>query len=216
MTQLVFNFTSSCSYQMEDFIVTSRNQEAFSWITHWKTWPHFSLLLLGPSYSGKTHLATIFHHLSSATFIQEEDLHHPEALFTSNPHPFILDSLHLQEEEPFLHFYNLCQEKQRKLLLTARTHPKYWKIKLPDLSSRLMAIPCIMFEEPDDTLFRGILLKRFSDLQITISAPVLDYLVTHIERSYSALQKTVLLLNDASLTEQKKVTLPLVKKVLHL
>lgn len=216
MTQLVFNFTPSCSYQREDFIVTSRNQEAFSWITYWETWPHFSLLVSGPSHAGKTHLAAIFQYLSSATFIQADALHYPEALFTSSTSPFILDPLHLQEEEPFLHFYNLCQEKQRKLLLTTETHPKQWKLKLPDLRSRLMAIPYITIEEPDDALMRGIFLKRFSDLQISISNPVLDYLVTHIERSYSALQNTVLLLNDASLAEHKKVTLPLVKKALNL
>lgn len=216
MTQLIFNFTPSCSYQREDFIVTPRNQDAFSWITQWMTWPHFSFLLLGPKHSGKTHLATIFHHLSSAMFIQEKDLDYPEALFSSPPHPFILDPLHLQEEEPFLHFYNLCQENQRKLLLSAESHPKHWKIKLPDLNSRLMAIPCMTIEEPDDILLQGILLKRFSDLQITISDVVLDYLMTHMERSYSALEKTVFRLNDASLTEQKKVTLPLVKKALNL
>lgn len=216
MDQLVFNFTPSCSYQAEDFIITNRNQEAFSWITQWTAWSHHSLLLIGPPQSGRTHLATIFQNLSSATFLKETDLQDSEALFSSGATPFILDPLQLQEEEPFLHFYNLCRENQRKLLLTTETHPVQWKIKLPDLSSRLMAIPCTTIKQPDDMLIRGILLKRFSDLQLTISDPVLDYLVTHIERSYSALQNTALLLNDASLAEHKKITLPLVKKVLNL
>lgn len=216
MAQLIFNFVPSCSYQAEDFIVTNSNQEAFSWITQWISWRHHSLLLIGPRHSGKTHLATIFQTLSSAIFIQETDLQTLDHLFSSGTTPFVLDPVHFQEEESFLHFYNLCHEKQRKVLLTAETHPTQWHIKLPDLSSRLRAIPCTTIEQPDDVLIRGILLKRFADLQITISDPVLDYLVTHIERSYSTLQNTVLRLNDASLAEHKKVTLPLVKKVLHL
>lgn len=217
MAQLVFNFTPTCSYQMEDFIVTDNNQEAFLRITDWMTWPYNTFLLIGPRHSGKTHLATIFHHLSAATFLNETGLQNSADLFSSGTTPFILDPVHIQRnEESFLHFYNLCMEKQRKLLLTSQTHPIQWDIKLPDLSSRLMAIPYATIEQPNDTLIRGILLKRFSDLQITLSDSVLDYLMTHIERSYSALQNTVALLNDASLVEHKKVTLPLVKKVLHL
>ncbi|AIL12456.1 hypothetical protein IM40_01225 [Candidatus Paracaedimonas acanthamoebae] len=216
MAQLIFNFSPSCSYKAEDFIVTNSNQEAFSWITQWMSWPHHSLLLIGPHYSGKTHLATIFQNLSSATFIKEAELQNSEIFFSSNTTPFILDPVHLQEEKQFLHFYNLCRERQRKLLLTAETHPTQWHIKLPDLSSRLKAIPCTTIAPPDDLLIRGILLKRFSDLQITISGSVLDYLVTHLERTYATLQNTVLLLNDTSLVEHKKVTLPLVKKALGL
>jgi chromosomal replication initiation ATPase DnaA len=217
MAQLFFNFASTCSYQMEDFIVTDNNQEAFLRITDWMTWPYHTFLLIGPTHSGKTHLATIFHHLSSATFLNEIDLQNSDALFSSGTTPFILDPVHIQRnEESFLHFYNLCMEKQRKLLLTAQSHPIQWDMKLPDLSSRLMATPYATIEQPNDTLIRGILLKRFSDLQITLSDSVLDYLMTHIERSYSALQNTVALLNDASLIEHKKVTLPLVKKVLNL
>ncbi len=217
MAQLVFNFAASCSYLTEDFIITNSNREAFSGMTQWTTWSQNVLLLIGPQYSGKTHLATIFQTLSSAVFTLQDNLQAYEEFFHSNLAPFILDSLNFQElEEPLLHFYNLCREKQRTLLLTAETHPIQWNIKLPDLKSRLMATPSITIQPPDDALIKGILLKRFSDLQINISDNVLEYLLTHIERSYSAIQTIVSLLNEASLSEQKKVTLPLIKKVLNL
>ncbi|OJX12982.1 MAG: hypothetical protein BGO77_00745 [Caedibacter sp. 37-49] len=217
MAQLVFNFAASCSYRIEDFIVTNSNQEAFSSLMQWINWPHNILLLVGPQYSGKTHLSTIFQKLSSAVFTSRDNLQTYEDFFHSNSSPFILDSLKFQElEEPLLHFYNLCREKQRTLLLTAETHPIQWDIKLPDLKSRLVATRTITIQQPDDILIKGILLKRFSDLQISISDNVLEYLLTHIERSYSAIQNIVLLLDEASLAEQKKVTLPLIKRVLNL
>lgn len=217
MAQLTFNFTASCSYQREDFIVTPSNQDAFSWVTQSMPWTHNVLLLIGPHYSGKTHLATIFQKAFSAIFISQKDLETYQESFHAHETPFILDSLNFQSnEESLLHLYNGCREKQRYLLITAETHPTDWTIRLPDLASRLMATPYATIHAPDDALIRGILLKRFSDLQLSISETVLEYLLTHIERSYFALHNIVLLLNEASLTEQKKITLPLVKRVLNL
>ncbi|MBN9412480.1 MAG: hypothetical protein J0H12_00940 [Candidatus Paracaedimonas acanthamoebae] len=217
MAQLTFNFTAACSYQSEDFVVTPSNQEAFSWVTQSTPWTQNTLLLIGPQYSGKTHLATIFQKLFSAVFISQKDLQIYQEDFHSHETPFILDSLDFQaSEEPLLHLYNGCREKQRQLLLTAETHPAEWKIKLPDLASRLMAIPYTTIQSPDDALIRGILLKKFSDFQLSISETVLDYLLTHIERSYLGIQETVHSLNEASLAEHKKITLPLVKKILNL
>ena len=41
------------------------------------------------------------------------------------------------------------------LLLIAREAPEHWTVSLPDLKSRLAAVPHVRIEEPDDALMRS-------------------------------------------------------------
>ena len=69
------------------------------------------------------------------------------------------------------------------MLLTAREHPQNWGITLPDLASRLNALPIAMIGLADDALLRGVLLKLFADRQISVDENLLTYMISHMPRS---------------------------------
>ena len=48
-----------------------------------------------------------------------------------------------EAEQALFHLWNLCHARDCKLLLTARTPPRDWGLGLPDLRSRMDAMPQI-------------------------------------------------------------------------
>jgi chromosomal replication initiation ATPase DnaA len=87
-------------------------------------------------------------------------------------------------------------------------------LKLPDLVSRLRAIPQAVLGEPDDALLAGILVKLFDDRQIRVSPQVVSYLASRIERSIAAARSIVEELDRASLSGKRPVTVPLAAEIL--
>ena len=211
--QLLLPFELPPILSSNRFSVGSSNQEAFTWIQRWPNWPQRCLVLYGPRGCGKTHLGHIWQNYVQGHWIQ------PSACDDRSPtewvleHPALaLDDAHLFEDEVyFLHLYNAVQEYRGWLLLLAPTPPAHWKIDLPDLASRLKILPTIEILLPDDDLLQQVIQKLFKDLQITVEAVVLTFMVQHIERSFVEAQKFVQFLNQASLRLQKSITLSFVR-----
>jgi chromosomal replication initiation ATPase DnaA len=59
---------------------------------------------------------------------------------------------------------------------------------------------------------RGMLLKQFSDRQLLIDADVIDYLIPRLERTGTAIRQTVDLLDQESLAQGRKITIPFVRE----
>ena len=90
----------------------------------------------------------------------------------------------LSTDEPALfHLINLAREEGAFLLFTARSAPTLWPASLPDLVSRLRALPAVTLDAPDDGLLRGVLVKVAADRQLSLDDSVVRYLLTRIERS---------------------------------
>jgi chromosomal replication initiation ATPase DnaA len=87
-------------------------------------------------------------------------------------------------------------------------------VTLPDLASRLAAMPAVAIAPPDDALLAAVLVKLFADRQLAIGADVVDYLVGRMERSFAAASAMVERLDRAALAERRAVTVPLVRKML--
>jgi chromosomal replication initiation ATPase DnaA len=112
------------------------------------------------------------------------------------------------------HFLNRLRELRGSLLLLHREAPARWPVQLPDLASRLAAIPAIAVAEPDDTLLAAVLSKHFADRQLTVGDDVIDFLVRHIERDFAAAATAVAAIDQAALSSRRRITLPLVRQVL--
>jgi chromosomal replication initiation ATPase DnaA len=59
-----------------------------------------------------------------------------------------------------------------------------------------------------------VLVKLFADRQLAIAEEVVSYLALHLERSFAAARDAVAALDAAALAEQRRITVPLVKRVL--
>ena len=47
-------------------------------------------------------------------------------------------------------------------LFTARTAPTIWPVIIPDVASRLRALPVVTLAAPDDAMLRGVIVKLCS------------------------------------------------------
>ena len=222
--QLILDWPVNVTFAEEDFLTSKSNEDAVKWVDNWPNWQRgvdnfHCLIIYGPQGCGKTHLSHVWKKISCAKNISSAQLNEND--FISDDHVnFIIEDVdeHLNSDiiaTNLLHLYNWSKEKGGFLLLTAKNHPKQWLVELADLSSRLLASEIVKIKPPDDNLLKAVIIKQFSDRQMTVSKEVLGYLVSRTERSFAAVRKLVHDIDKLSLIEKKKITIPIVKRVLN-
>ena len=117
-------------------------------------------------------------------------------------------------ERVLFHLLNAARERQLSLLLTTRTPVAAMIITLPDLSSRLRAVPVATISPPDTTLLRAVLVKHFSDRQLSVEPAVIETIVRRMERSMEMAHAVVAAIDERALAMKRKVTRPLVLEAL--
>jgi len=106
------------------------------------------------------------------------------------------------------------RERGGFLLLISAEPPARRSIALPDLASRLRAAPAVAVEPPDDELLGSIILKQLADRQLHAGAGVVQYLVSHMERSADAARRVVAALDRRALMERREIDRRLAADVL--
>jgi chromosomal replication initiation ATPase DnaA len=214
--QLVFDLPHRAAFEAEDFLVSDSNRAAVEIIDRWPDWPHAALIVTGPAGAGKSHLGNVWRLRSGATLIhasQADDVAiaaHPVAKGA-----VIEDADRgIKSEQALFHLLNMAREHKFNVLLTARTQPGEWSVTMPDLRSRLRSAALVVIEPPDDALLRSVLVKLFSDRQISVEPRILEHMSVHMERSMEAAVALVEEIDRRSLQAQRKVTRALVSEVL--
>jgi DnaA regulatory inactivator Hda len=198
-----------------DFLVAPSNAEAVAWLDRWPLWPAPALALYGPKGSGKTHLAHAFAARAGAHFIDPTTLATQRVpVLLGEAKAVIVDDAPRAAAEPLLHLYNVLAERRGHLLLGAREPPAHWAIALADLRSRLLACPAVALAPPDEALVGALLVKLFADRQLAVGDGVVTYLTLRLERSFDAALRAVAALDQAALAEQRRITVPLARRVL--
>jgi chromosomal replication initiation ATPase DnaA len=118
-------------------------------------------------------------------------------------------------EKTLFHLLNLAREKRLFVLLTARSSPNRWGTALPDLASRLNAVPVTEIGAPDEALLRMVMLKHFTDRQLDIDPKVLEFLAVRIDRSLEAAAAAVEAVDRAALASGRKISRHLVAEALQ-
>ena len=206
------------TYLRDDFVVADGNREALAWIDRWPDWPAPALSLNGPSGCGKTHLGRIWATRSGAVVMAGTDLEGkgvPDLTDLAAVSPaIVIEGAERAPERGLFHLYNLVRERGGHLLLISPEPPARWSIALPDLASRLRAAPAVAVAPPDDELLGSIILKQLADRQLHAGAGVVQYLVSHMERSAEAARRVVAALDRRALTERREIDRRLAADVL--
>ncbi|MGA7959098.1 MAG: chromosomal replication initiator DnaA [Xanthobacteraceae bacterium] len=200
--QLALALNHAESFAREDFLSGTSNESALALIDAWPDWPARALALVGPEGSGKTHLATIWAGAAGARVVSGRALGEidvPAALATGAL--VVEDAAAITDERALFHVINLAREEGVFLLFTARSAPSLWPVALPDVVSRLRALPVIVLQAPDDAMLRGVIVKLAADRQLQLDESVVGYILTHIERSFAAARAAVIALDQEALRQ---------------
>ncbi len=199
----------------EDFVVSPANAEAVRAVDSWPDWRGGCLALIGPEGVGKSHLAHAWacragaETLAAAGSLDLAALSGRPVLFED------ADRDQPNRDEALFHLINMAGEAGGGLLLTGRTPPSSWRADLPDLRSRLNALPVAQIQEPDDIILEGVLRKFFRELRMTPADDLLTYLVRRIERSAPKALEMVKRLDEAASAEGRPITRALARQLLE-
>jgi chromosomal replication initiation ATPase DnaA len=205
------------SFDRADFLSGRGNETALALIDRWTDWPTRAIALVGPQGSGKSHLAAIWANTAGGRVIAGEALEAasvPQALATGALAVEDADRTRIDEAALF-HLLNLAREQQAYVLITARQPPASWPTRLPDLASRLRALPVVALDPPDDTLLAAVLVKLFADRQLAVDERLIDFLVHRIERSFAAAQAAVSELDSEAMRLKRSVNRTLAAEILR-
>ena len=216
--QLALDFEHRAALTGDEFLVAACNRAAVAWIDRWPDWPAPGLTIHGPAGCGKSHLVQVFLARSHGEVLAARDLPPRDASPVAVERPaFVLDDVDLtlegRCEEALLHAYNELAETGRHILFTAKQPPARWNIALPDLRSRLNAMPVVAIGAPDEALISAILVKLFADRQLRVSPEVVSYMLARMERSFAAARGLVAAIDARALAERREITVPLVREV---
>ncbi len=192
-------------------MVSSCNELAYNQVMAWPVWQ--SLLISGASGSGKTHLGHIWAERANAEYINCKDSDLSPEHITRN---LWLDDAEHCDPEALFHTLNYAKEKKLSLLITAALPAAQLPFSLPDLTSRLRAMPAAHIDAPDDDVLSAVLRKQFADRQIKVSEDIISYLLTHTERSFTAIAGIVDTLDKQMLENKHRLTIPFIRQVLSI
>jgi chromosomal replication initiation ATPase DnaA len=197
--QLALALDHAESYAREDFLPGPGNESALKLIESWPDWPTGAAALIGPEGSGKSHLAAIWAAAAGARVISGRALSQNALLPALATGALIVEEAAAADERALFHLINLAREEEAFLLFTARSAPSIWPVAIPDLASRLRALPVITLQPPDDAMLRGLIIKLAADRQLVLDESVVRYLASHIERSFAAARAAVIALDNEAL-----------------
>ena len=126
----------------------------------------------------------------------------------------ILDDLdNLQDEQALFHAFNRIRDAGKKLIVSAQKPPALLDIQLPDLKSRLSWGATYQLKALDDEQKIAVLQFRAQRRGFEIKADVANYIVNHYSRDLSDLMQLLDKIDQLSLEQKRKVTIPLIKLV---
>lgn len=214
--QLTFDLAPRPALGAEDFLVSPANESALRIIERWPDWPHHAVILEGPAQAGKTHLGQVWRLASGAHSVSAPDLADTDVALLEASGALLIENLErgIGNERTLFHLLNAARENKRSLLLTTRVPVASLLIALPDLGSRLRAVPVVAIEPPDTALLKAVLVKHFSDRQLMVEPAVIDTIALRMERSMAMAEAVVAAIDQKALAMKRKVTRPLALDVL--
>lgn len=210
--QLTLDLTTPPAHSRADFLPAKANLDALAALDSPQNWPQGRMLLIGPEGAGKTHMAAFWAAENGARRIKAAALR-PESAdnLAAEGGALVVEDADRAgraagAEQALFHLWNLCGPRDCLLLLTARCAPRDWGLVLPDLRSRMDAMPQVRLGPPDEALLSAVLVKLFSDRQLAVPAGLIEWLVLHMDRDLGQARRLVAAMDRAAMAAKGPVT----------
>lgn len=215
--QLILDLAHRSALDREDFLISQSNAAAVELIDAAQTWPHRALLVTGPQGSGKSHLANVFRLAHSSDLIEAAALGEEAVGRLEAAGALVVEDLErgIADERVLFHLLNMARQGRGLVLMTSRVAPGQLTLRLPDLRSRARALPVAQIEAPDDSLLQAVLVKLFTDRQLTVEPAVVRFLAMRMERSMQMANAVVSEIDRLALAMQRKVSKQLAQAALE-
>ena len=230
--QLFFNFPESRRNKIEDFILTSANQNAYLYSLECSKWLSNITVINGAGGTGKSFFASFWQNNNNAVNLDlfKINEHKLDRILNKNnnfvfddfdkyfTHKYLMRNLDKHNfesfDQTFIKIFEHIKSENKHMLLTSSVPAHKIPFKTPDLSSRVTAATSFNLAAPTDRDIKAMVIKKFSDLQLSISAEVTDLISSNANNSYVTAAKIIDDLNQLSLTEKKNINVSLVKHAL--
>ncbi len=240
--QYILHFPARPEYRFDNFIVSGGS--SFAWtcarrICSGEPVNYQSLYLSGASGLGKTHLLmSIGNHLAetdsqaNVLYVHCRDLIEavnkdatelPGGLGTAGSEIdfLLLDDIdritaHPAAQEALYRIYNQTLERGGKMVFAGRTPADQLEKTESFLTSRFKWGMTAELLPMDDEATAQLIHKLAEDLGLDIPDKIITYLLSRIPRDFQSVKNAVTRINEESLRQKHKVTLPLVKTALGL
>ena len=212
--QFALPFPQDDTFEPNAFLSGSANEAALAWIENPDRWPGGRLAIVGEAGVGKTHLLHLFAHRHGAAVLSIDQL----GMFMPLPDTkcLAIDNADANlDERVLLHVLNSASESGKALLLSGRSAPAHWDIRLPDLVSRLRALIVVGLGHPDDALLQSMLCLMLAERQLCVSDRLQAYMLLHLPRNGGALRQAVAHLDRLALGNGGHVTREMANRVIE-
>ncbi len=202
-------FEPATVWTRDAFLLSGANRSAVMALDDWAALGRGALALVGPEGCGKTHLAQVWADATGATLVIPG-----RAPPLDDTAPVLVEDADLLgQDEALFHLLNQAQAG-RAVLLTARERPLAWPSVLPDLRSRLNAMPVAEIDPPDDALLSAVLKALFKARHIKPDDDLYPYLMTRMERSVGAARILAARMDEAGAARGRAINKALARELL--
>lgn len=197
-------------------VVADANRDAARLLTDWRAWPGGALVLIGPAGAGKTHLALAWaletgaRQLSAKAAPDEAS----QALTDSGGRLLIDDADQAPDEAMLWRVLDFARAQGGAVLLVGSRPPGAWGASLPDLRSRLAALPAARLGEPDEALMEVVLRRICREQFIQLGDDTARYVARRLPRTFAAARQWATALEADLVRAARPVTLSAAKKAL--
>ena len=216
LNQLLLNFEYKQNFKDEDFYVSNSNYYAFELINSWPKWEKNFLNICGEKYSGKTHLSNIFLKKFKGIKIDANSFENKNLKEIKIYENVILDNLGQNVDERLIYsLFNIIDQDNKYLIINSLIPVSKISFKLEDLRSRTKNCLVAKIDKPEDDLMFALILKNFSDRQITIDKKLIDFIIKRVDRSYGKIFEFIYKIDEISLKRKKSIDFKIIKEVLR-
>ena len=216
LNQTLLKFELEQNFAYDDFFVSKCNYFAFSLIESWPRWEKNILNIYGEKYSGKTHLTDIFIKKFKGKKIKGNQFNDETLREFKVVENLVIDDFDQDIDEKLMYsLFNLADQDKKYIIINSLIPINEINFKLKDMLSRAKNCLFAKIEKPDDNLMFAILIKNFSDRQITIEKKFIEFIIKRIDRSYKKIYEFIYKIDEISLKKKKSIDFKIIKEALE-